>query len=204
MSIRAVITDFGGVLYNPPDRRWMRRWQFWLRLGKDEFISSVLADPEGSEYVRKVYTGEIPEAEVWARFGMRWHVSSWMVNRMRRGGFSSKRYNREMAGFIQGLRPRYKTAILSNAGDQGRQIFGEAYAIESLVDLVIISAEEKLAKPDERIYRLALDRLGVQADEAVFIDDLEVNVQASRQLGIHTVHFHNTAQAIAEVQHYLG
>jgi epoxide hydrolase-like predicted phosphatase len=203
MPIRAVITDFGGVLFHTPDRRWLRRWQVLLGLGKDEFITAIIADPEESEYVRKIYTGEVTEAEVLRLLAARWHLQPWMITRLRSNGFSKKRYNREMAGFIQGLRPRYRTAILSNAGDQGRKTFNDAYALERLVDMVIISAEEKLAKPDERIYSLALDRLGVGADEAIFIDDLAINIQAARQMGIRSVQFSNTAQAIAEVNRHL-
>jgi epoxide hydrolase-like predicted phosphatase len=109
-----------------------------------------------------------------------------------------------MAAFIRSLRPAYRTAILTNAGDQGRQIFCAAYHLEALVDTVIISAEEGLAKPDERIYRLALERLSVAAHEALFIDDLPVNVEAARRVGLKTVQFQNTTQALDEVKAILA
>jgi epoxide hydrolase-like predicted phosphatase len=203
MTIKAIISDFGGVLYIPPDTRWLRRWQFLLGLGRDNVISTAVFSPDESEYVRKVFTGEIPERELWRAVGSRWHVSPWLLERVRRSGFSKKRYNRPMAGFLDGLRPRYKTAILSNAGDQGRQIFDQAYNIQQLVDLVIISAEEHCAKPDERIYALTLERLGVAPGEALFIDDLPVNVEAARRLGIPSVLFQNTPQAISEIRRLL-
>ena len=152
MTTRAIISDFGGVLYIPPDTRWLRRWQVLLGLGRDNFISTAIFAPDESEYVRKVFTGEISEGEMWRLVGSRWHVSAWLVERARRSGFSKNRFNQAMAGFLGGLRPRYKTAILSNAGDQGRQVFDRAYRIQQLVDLVVISAEEHCAKPDERIY----------------------------------------------------
>jgi epoxide hydrolase-like predicted phosphatase len=69
-----------------------------------------------------------------------------------------------------------------------------------LVDTVIISAEEGLAKPDERIFHLALERLGVVAQEALFIDDLAVNVEAARRVGIKSVHFQKTDQAVEEIK----
>jgi epoxide hydrolase-like predicted phosphatase len=62
-------------------------------------------------------------------------------------------------------------------------------------DVVIFSAEVRLAKPDPRIYQLMLDKLGVQAAEAIFIDDFQENIDAAQALGIHGVHFENSLQA---------
>ena len=204
MAIRAVIFDFGGVLYNTPNTRWLKRWQAWLGLRNDAEISAVLTAPDESDYMRKIYTGEIPEAEVWQRISTRWRISPWLFTYLRKNSLSKKRFNQPVGEFLRDLRPAYKTAILSNAGDQGRQWFSQAYQLEKLVDLVVISAEEKLAKPDKRIYQLTLDRLGVLPEEAVFVDDLEVNVQAARSLGMRAVRFDTTAQALGELRKNLS
>ena len=148
--------------------------------------------------------GEIPEAEVWNRAAAHWCTSPTLIRWLQKKGFSRKRFNEPIAAFIQSLRPAYLTAILSNAGGQGRQTFCEAYQLERLVDTVIISAEEGLAKPDERIFHLALERLGVVAQEALFIDDLAVNVEAARRVGIKSVHFHETHQAVGEIKAILA
>lgn len=55
-------------------------------------------------------------------------------------------------------------------------------------DGLIVSAHERLVKPDPAIYRLLLDRYGLAAHEGVFIDDSETNVRAAEALGFHTVH----------------
>ncbi len=146
-----------------------------------------------------MWTGEISEAEVWQRLGSHWRISPWILRYVRKRSFSKKRFNQPVADFIQSLRPRFQTAILSNAGDQDRQIFNEAYCIEDLVDTVIISAEVGLAKPDPRIYLLALDRLGLQPEETIFVDDLQVNVEAARQLGIRAIQFLNNAQILKDI-----
>jgi epoxide hydrolase-like predicted phosphatase len=198
--VTAVILDFGGVLYMPPDGHWLRRWQRVLGLKKDDALNEMFAAPEKSEYVRKVFTGEISEAQVWAGLARRWHVKPWMIGWIRKSGFSKKRFNRELANFVQALRPAYRTAILSNAGDQGRKYFCDAYHIDQLVDTVIISAEEGFAKPDERIFRRALERLGVQPEQAIFVDDLEENVLAASRLGINSIQFHHTQQVLLEIK----
>jgi len=61
--------------------------------------------------------------------------------------------------------------------------------------VAIFSAEVHLAKPDPRIYQLVLDKLGVQAGEAIFIDDFPENIDAANALGIHGVHYENSLQA---------
>jgi HAD superfamily hydrolase (TIGR01509 family) len=71
------------------------------------------------------------------------------------------------------------------------------WGILSLFDVVVCSGEEGVAKPDPTIYRLALDRLGVEPGEAVFVDDSRGHVAAARELGIHAIHF-TTAAALAD------
>jgi epoxide hydrolase-like predicted phosphatase len=204
MSIRAVIFDFGGVLYFTPDLSWVKRWQTILGLKDDPFISTILSSPDSSEFVNDVMVGKIPESQVWETLAKRWGISQTLVNRMRRGTFSSKRWNKDLARFIESVRPNYKTAILSNAGSDARQTFTRAYKIDQLVDEIIISAEEKIAKPNERIYQIATERLGINPDEAIFVDDLLPNIEAARKYGMHGIQFLETNQVIADVQKILG
>jgi len=200
MSIRAVLFDFGGVLYKTPDRRWLRNWQRLLGLGQDETISAMIASPEESPYVQAIMEGRIPESDMWERLGQRWRLSPVLVSWLQYSTMSRRRLNREVADFLAGLRPRFQTAILSNAGSDARRQFTEIFGFNRIVDEMIISAEEGVAKPDERIYRIALERLGVEAQEALFLDDLAVNVEAARRLGMQAVQFFETRQALAEIQ----
>lgn len=205
MAIRAVIVDFGGVLYIPPDLRIIRRWQRVMGLKNDELVREMSNSVDHkSDLMRKVFTGEISEAEVWKQVGQRWHLPAGVVRWVQKRGFTKRQFNQSMADFIQSLRPEYRTAILSNAGDQGRLMFSEAYHIDRLVDLLVISAEEGLAKPDERIYTLTLERLGVPAQEAVFVDDLVENVETARKIGMKAVQFITTRQVVQEVKAYLA
>ncbi len=54
---------------------------------------------------------------------------------------------------------------------------------------IVVSGAEKIVKPDAAIYRLALDRFGLRADEAVFVDDNAANVAAAQTLGIESILF---------------
>jgi FMN phosphatase YigB (HAD superfamily) len=61
-----------------------------------------------------------------------------------------------------------------------------------------------MRKPDPEIYRLTLERLGVPASEALFIDDVEINCDAAREAGMRTVRFTDTEQAVAEIESALA
>ncbi|MCC7039158.1 MAG: HAD family phosphatase [Burkholderiales bacterium] len=65
---------------------------------------------------------------------------------------------------------------------------------------IVVSGEEKVAKPDPRIYRILLERYGLRAAEAVFIDDNPHNAQAASALGLHGVHFRSAAELRRELQ----
>ena len=108
--------------------------------------------------------------------------------------------NTGMAAYFQGLRPRYRTAILSNAAAGGRREEERRYGFASMADVLVYSDEVGIEKPDRRIYEIACERLGVRPSEVVFLDDLEANVAAARRLGMRAVLFQGNAQAIADVE----
>ena len=78
--------------------------------------------------------------------------------------------------------------------------------IDELFEVVVDSAFVGLRKPDPAIYELTLERLGdgVRAEDCVFVDDLEVNCDAARALGMAAVRFADAEQAIAEIESALA
>ena len=111
--------------------------------------------------------------------------------------------NPELVAYFRVLRSRYRTVLLSNSFDGAREREEDRYHFAELVDFIIYSHEVGLAKPDPRIYTLTSQRLGVQPHEIVFLDDAERNIAAAAAYGFHTVLYHNTAQAIAEIDRCL-
>lgn len=67
----------------------------------------------------------------------------------------------------------------------------------------IISAHEKLIKPEKEIYRILIDRFQAYPEDTLFIDDLKENVDAARQLGFHTVHFADKEKGYREINKIL-
>ena len=111
--------------------------------------------------------------------------------------------NVELAAYFGSLRPRYQTAILSNSFAGARRKEQERYQFGELCDLIIYSHEEGIEKPDRRIFELTCERLGVQPEEIVFLDDFAPHVAAARELGIHAILFQNTNQAIGNIEERL-
>jgi putative hydrolase of the HAD superfamily len=87
------------------------------------------------------------------------------------------------------LRPTYKLAILSNADISLRERLEGEIGIHHLFDDIVCSAEVRMAKPEPAIFVLAAERLGLDPRECVFVDDLDTNVAAARQVGMQAVLF---------------
>jgi putative hydrolase of the HAD superfamily len=108
--------------------------------------------------------------------------------------------NPELAAYLGGLRPRYKTALLSNSFDGARREEEARLHLSEIADRIIYSHEVGVQKPDQRIFEITCERLGAQPGEIVFLDDAEKNVAAASAYGLHAILFHDNAQAIADIQ----
>ncbi len=95
---------------------------------------------------------------------------------------------------------RLKIFCLSNISGKICDDCADELEFLKLVDGKILSYEERLIKPDHRIFRLILERYGLSADECIFIDDIDRNVIAAETLGIHGIVFRNQQQAASEIE----
>lgn len=77
-----------------------------------------------------------------------------------------------------------KAYMLSNAPQRFPDCVKDKYELFSLLDGIVVSWHAKAAKPDPRVYRIALEQFGIEASQSVFIDDVEANVEAARNLGM--------------------
>lgn len=107
--------------------------------------------------------------------------------------------NPAMVALIESLKGRYKTALLSNAMNPFlRQVMAK-HDLERLFDVIVISAEVELTKPNPAIYRLVLERLGVDAGEAIFTDDNAPNITAAQSVGMQAVLFQGVEKLKADL-----
>ncbi len=100
--------------------------------------------------------------------------------------FTEKREMIELAGQF---RQRGKTAVISNTNPWHAEYIRRTYPWINSFDHFIASCDVHLLKPDPRIFQIALEKTGIHAENALYLDDIEENVRAARELGINSFHF---------------
>ncbi len=95
--------------------------------------------------------------------------------------------------------PRYRIFGLTNWSMETFPLARKKFEILQMIDNYVVSGDVKLVKPDPAIFRLALDRFGIRADETTFIDDNPDNVEAAKRLGMDGIVFTNAASLRAEL-----
>jgi putative hydrolase of the HAD superfamily len=178
--VRAVIFDFGGVLWN---MRWdvCRDLEGAHGLPSGAVFSTLYRSPAWLEIER----GRGAEAE--------WRAEAHRALEARAGRPLPRLHDLwrsrqqpivENIALVRALRPAYRLAILSNADHTLRGRLRDGVGIHDDFDAIVCSAEVGMAKPEPEIYALACDRLGLDPSACVFVDDHEPNVTAARDAGL--------------------
>ena len=92
----------------------------------------------------------------------------------------------------------YGVYILSNYPKDLSDLHWKDFKFLPVADGYIISAYERMVKPDERIYRLLTERFGIDLTESVFIDDRQINIDAAEKLGMKGILFRSHDELLAE------
>jgi putative hydrolase of the HAD superfamily len=194
-AIRAVIFAVGGVLIHTVDRSALCRWETRLGLEDGELTREVYSSPVSW----RASIGLATSADVWMELASLYRLHVNEVQELALDLYAAEAVDERMAAFVCSLRPRHKTALLSNAWPEARQVFCERRGLGEIADALILSCEERLMKPDTRIYHLAAERLGVAPEEALFIDAALSNVEGARDAGMHALHYITREAALHEL-----
>lgn len=193
--MRAVIWDWGGVLMRTMDIRPRMAWERRLHLYPGGLTDAVF----GSRAWEQAQRGAAPADTLWAEVAESLGIGEADIPALQRDFWAGDRLDEELVGIVRELRRAgIRHGLLSNHIPEIRQRLGD---LGPLLDAVVISGEEGVTKPEPAIYRIALERLGVAPEEAVFVDDWKPNVEAARQLGMKGVHFRGAVplrRALAE------
>lgn len=106
--------------------------------------------------------------------------------------YGDERINVEMVELLRAYHRRLPLALLSNH-PPGLDQWLRDWDIHDLFEVMICSGEVGIAKPDPRVFQLTLNKLGIRAQEAVFVDDTAGHVTAARELGLHGMLFTGAA-----------
>ena len=202
MSIKAVIFDMGGVLVRTEDRA--PRTSLGLAFGKTyiEFDEAVFGVPSSGQASRGEITTQEHMRALMRNFGL--PETDEAIKEFRDQFFAGDVVDKAMVVEINALRPKYRTAILSNAWDDLRGFLEDTWKIDYAFDDIFISAEMGVTKPDPKIYQMVLEALDLKPEETVFVDDFLHNIEAARKLGMHGIHFQEKEKAMAELRELLA
>ncbi|HEX5940276.1 MAG TPA: HAD family phosphatase [Dehalococcoidia bacterium] len=200
-NIKALIFDFGGVVL---DMGWHKMSEIETTYGmKPGSFRSALWGHETWRQ-REVGVGTLEdyqqavqrEIEAAAGRPVPEAIADWLAYK--------RVLNEDLLNLAARLRGDYKIGLLSNADERLEQRLQEDLKIFDRFDDVINSARVGLAKPDPRIYALACQRLEVQPEETVFVDDLQRNIDAAEAAGMYGIHFLGDNAALFTELHSLG
>jgi epoxide hydrolase-like predicted phosphatase len=198
MTIRAVYFDNGGVIVRTEFQAPRQHLAERLGMEYEALVSQVFE----SETARQASIGLITEDEHWAAVMRVLHLPGSQAQAIRDEFFAGDVTDLALLDFMRNLRKKCKVGLISNAWSGLRSwIVNRKY--DDAFDALVISAEVGMAKPDPRIYHLALEQLGVAASESVFLDDFPENVEGARAVGMHAIHFTRPEQALQELKQLL-
>jgi putative hydrolase of the HAD superfamily len=198
-----LICDFGGVLTTPLQAGFLA-YQEEAGLSLEELGSAMAraAEEHGENPLFALERGEITESEFWGR--VQGHVGGGFdLTRLRELFFERLLPNTPMIEFVRELRGRdVHAALLTNNVREWEPLWrGKLPEVEELFDVIVDSAFVGLRKPDPEIYTLTLERLGgVEPERCVFVDDVELNCDTARELGMEAIRFESAEQAIPELE----
>lgn len=200
--IKALISDLGGVLLRTRTDGSRRALEQRLGLAPHTLEARVF-DSEASWQAQR---GEVSEEMMWRALERELDLPrlGLTAREFQDKFFEEDFVDEELVNLIRSVRPGVKTGLISNAWDGLREILHTRVPVIDAFDVIVISAEEKIAKPDPRLYLLTLERLGVQADEAIFLDDVSENVFAAQTLGLIGIHFRSSEQAQRDIRALLN
>jgi epoxide hydrolase-like predicted phosphatase len=198
-----LVCDFGGVLTSPIQEGFLAyQEESGVTLEQLGRALGRAADEHGEHPLFALERGEITEAEFAARIQA--HLEDGFDPlRLRALYFERLEPNRPMIEFVRRLRGGgVRAALLTNNVREWEPLWrAKLPEIDELFELVVDSAFVGMRKPDPAIYELTLERLGgVPPERCVFVDDLDVNCDTARSLGMAAVRFETAEQAIPAIE----
>jgi putative hydrolase of the HAD superfamily len=209
---RAVISDFGGVLTTPLLHSFAA-FQDQTGIPPDAlgFAMQRIAEADGAHPLFELEKGHITEEAFLAR--LRSELVAYLGHEPEMHGFKEIYFkalepNEPMIDLMRKLGASgLRMALLTNNVREWEPLWRAMLPVDEIFEVVVDSAFVGTRKPDREIYELTLDRLreldglaDLSAADCLFVDDIEVNVEAARALGMTAVRFQANEQAIPAIE----
>jgi putative hydrolase of the HAD superfamily len=205
--IRAVISDFGGVLTNKLIEAFAA-FQDETGISMEQLGRGMqrVAERDGEYPLFRLERGEISEADFLENLS--WGLEAELgrrptLHRFREIYFDALHANEPMLELMRELRERgLRMAILTNNVREWEELWRSKLPLDEIFEVIVDSGWVGMRKPQHEIYHLTVERLGdgLEPAECLFVDDNELNVEAARELGMTAVQFRSNEQAIEDIR----
>lgn len=192
--IKGIIFDYDGVISNPGI------FDFIFKKYCDEF------NLDYNEFSKEMYgvwrdaeTSKIDSIEFWKRLS---EYTGKEIDEIKKEWQFEFLVDEEMLNFAKKLKIKYKLAILTNNICDRINPDIKKYKLNEIFDEIIISENAKTRKPFKKIYEIVLEKLNLEADECVFIDDKERNILGGKELGIKGIVFEDIEKLKEELKDF--
>jgi len=205
-AIQAIVSDFGGVLTTPLMGSFLAL-QDQHGISVESFGEAMRAAAQagdGEIPLFKLERGAITEPEFLEqlRDGLEQRLGHRPeLHRFREIFFEALDPNEPMIDLMRELKASgLRMAMLTNNVQEWEPLWRTMLPVDDIFELVVDSGYVGYRKPEKQIYEITLERLGLPAEACLFVDDMEVNCDAARELGFTAVQYQDPAQAIADVR----
>jgi putative hydrolase of the HAD superfamily len=207
VPVKAVISDFGGVLTTPLLGSFMAlQDEMGIPPGTFGRAMQRIAERQGEHPLFELERGRVSESDFLAALSREVEPEIGHEPELHRFSeiyFDALEVNEPMIGLMRDIRTRgYRTALLTNNIREWEPLWRAMLPVDEIFELVVDSAFVGMRKPEPEIYELTVERLGdgIRPADCLFVDDVEINVEAAQQLGMRAVHFQSNDQAIPEIE----
>ncbi|HWM64436.1 MAG TPA: HAD family phosphatase [Solirubrobacterales bacterium] len=208
-GIRAVISDFGGVLTTPLIQSFMA-FQDQTGITTETLGKAMQAATEanGENPLFEMERGEITEVAFLDKLTeslepLLGHRPE--MHRFKEIYFEALEANPEMIELMRELKAEsYRMAMLTNNVREWEPFWRSMLPVDEIFETVVDSGFVGCRKPESKIYALTLERIEMPPEACLFVDDVLVNCEGAEKAGIAAVHFQDNEQAISEIRKTLG
>lgn len=210
MTLRAVLWDFGGVILSSPFDAF-NSYEEKIGVPKDIIRTINSQNPDDNAWAKferaDVNTDQFARLFEAEALKLGYEISGHAVLGLLGGSVRP-----EMVEALRRVNEKFITACLTNNVPSGMgpgmqaksDRASEVSGIMAMFDAVIESSKVGVRKPDPRFYEIACDTVGITPDEAVFLDDLGINLKPARAMGMQTIKVGDPDVAIRELEQIIG
>lgn len=175
--MRALILDMYGVIMKDPEGGFMT------------FVNRTfpgLSRDDVYQHWNKADVGELSSLDLFRKLGFKGDLS-----KIEKEYLDTVEIDEAFYEIAPSLKEHYHLALLSNDSSEWSRYLRDKFKINDYFDVITVSGDVKMKKPDAPIFMLTLDKLGHPASDCIYVDDRRFNLTAAQSLGMDTVLFNS-------------